>query len=475
MSATIRSYWTTARDGWNSFFFSETRPDALALIRIFLCAAVLIPVASRWPDAREIYSTDGVATPMAECYPGAMELPVLNGNAAVIAYTVVVFCLLTGLIGWQTRTSLAIAALGVIYFGLIDYASTLTKYTVIATHGLAILAFANSGAAWSVDAALDGDISGRSVRIPKWSIRVIQLFLALLYFATAVTKVRTPEYITGEHTIFWMQTNMNFAHPVGFWLSTHPILVVISSLTVVLWETVFPLLCWNRIAKGPLLAIGVLFHVTTYLLIGLAVFPLIMLSFYPAFLSSNRARAVFLTAQQWLQWRVEAPSLRWAGFAWAFPVALGLVIVSAVEAEYRLDPLGMRHSKPTLPEIPSAVALERLEETAPARPADYIWKVGLGDRSFANVVRNGNASFGPLDSPMLQVWCHAPHPDIFVHVDVVDDAEMVRMSDGLIITRGELRAIRPFALAGTLAPGNYAFVIRDDVGLIARRPFRVED
>lgn len=464
---------TSWRDAWNRFFFAESRADSLALMRVLLCAAVLIPIASRWTKVREIYSTDGVVTPLWEMYQTQIELPVLSGNAAVVAYTALVFCLFTALIGWQTRTSLAISAVLVIYFGLLDYAGTLTKYTVISMHGLLMLACSPSGAAWSVDAALKGDMSGSSVRIGVWPYRVIQLFLAILYFATAVTKARTPEYMTGEHTLFWMQTNMNFPHPVGYWLSTHPALLVISSYIVVIWEALFPAICWNRYTLRPTLALGVVFHLMTYLLLGLAIFPLIMLAFYPAFLNPAKARALWLRLRDMTIGMRDVPAIRFASYAWAFPLVLGLTLVTAVEAEYHFDPMGLRAPKPELPVIPKAVALERLQDTDPSRPAEFVHRVELGLTSFAGVVQSGRSTFKPFDSPILQVWAAEPHPDLYLHVDVVNEAEISVLHDGLVLPRGELRASIPFALAGNLMPGSYAFVLRDDVGVVARRPFRV--
>lgn len=472
MSRTDSSPTQTLWGSWNRFFFSETRLDSLALIRMLLCGVLLIPVASRWPHAREIYSSDGVITPLSAGFPGSTELPVLNGAAAVSLYTALVFFLVTGLIGWRTRLSLGLAAALLIYFGLLDLISTLTKYTVIASHMLAVLAFSRCGDVWSVDAWLRREpASGRGA---IWPIRVIQLFLAILYFATAVTKVKSPEFMSGEHTVFWMQTNMNHPHTMGYWLSMRPELVVFSSYLVVLWETVFCALCWNRRTLVPLLGLGIAFHLATYSLLGLAVFPLIMLSLYPAFVPPEKVRSGLMSLRVALSAKFAGlPAARIVAYSWAFPIVLGVTLVTAIEAEYHLDPMHERSSKPALPIIATDVANARLESSGPTSPAEWVYRVDVGNRSVAGVVGGESSVFQPDATVQLQMWYHSPHPDFYVHIDVHDESDQPIMQDGTIVTREQHRSTVPFSFANHLRPGNYTFVFRDSASLIARHPFQI--
>ena len=471
MATHVRAAFDGFANAWQKFFFSEVRLDSLALIRILLCGVLLIPIAGRWPHAREFYSADGVVTQFVDGFPVGWDLPVLNGPATVALYSAFVFFLIAGMIGWHTRMSLAIAAVLTLYFGFLDLVGTLTKYTIIATHILAILAFARSGAAWSVDALLGREPGNGRGAI--WPIRVIQIFLAILYFSTAITKVKSPEFMTGEHTVFWMQTSMHFAHPMGYWMSTHPQWVVVANFVVVLWETLFCVLCWNRRALLPLLGLGVVFHLATYTLLGLAIFPLITLALYPAFVSPERSRAVLMSLRNVLSRLPRFSTVRLTNYSWAFPFMLGVVIVTGVEAEYQLDPLGQRSPKPALPVIPHQVAQERLSETGPTSPSEWVYRVDVGDSSVAGVVCGDSHGFKADSTALLQLWLHTPHPDMYVYVDVHDSTDIAVMQDGIAITRGSSRHTVPFAFANNLRPGQYTFVFHDDLGLIASHPFTI--
>lgn len=471
MAAGQQSFWKRFSDGWNRFFFREVRLDSLALIRILLCGVLLIPVASRWPNVREVYSSDGVVTPLSAGYPGAYELPVLNGSAAVALYTGLVFFLIAGMVGWRTRLSLAVASGLLLYFGFLDLISTLTKYTIISCHMLAILACSRCGDVWSVDAWLQAEkCNGRGA---IWPLRVIQLFLAILYFATAVTKVKSPEFMSGEHTMFWMQTDMNYAHPMGYWLSTHPALVVVANYLVIVWEVLFVALCWDRKTLKPLLAAGVIFHIGTYTLLGLVVFPLVMLSLYPAFVSPERVRAVLLAIQRRVTNWPALPGLGIASHAWAFPLILGVMMVTAIEAEYHLDPMGSRAEKPALPALDPALAKTMLETTNPKEPSDWVHRIDVGKSIVAGVVGGESSTFKTDDTVQVQIWLQMPHPDMYVHIDIHDEADLPILRDGTAITRESHRYTVPYLFANNLRPGKYAFVFHDETSLIARHEFEI--
>lgn len=476
MARSKTSMWKELGEGWNRFFFTEGRLDSLALTRILLCSVLLIPVCARWPNVREVYSSDGVVTPLANGYPGAFELPVMGGTAAVAVYTALVFFLLTSLVGWRTRLSLGIAAGLLLYFGFLDLISTLTKYTVISAHMLIVLACSRCGEVWSVDAWLKGNVAGSKAMPPRaaiWPMRVIQLFLAILYFATAVTKVKSPEFMSGEHALFWFQTNMNYWHPMGYWLSTHPQWVIVSSYIVVLWETLFIGLCWNRKTLGPLLILGALFHLGTFLLLGLLIFPLVIMSLYPVFLRPEKVRAILLRATGYLSGPAGLPVFGLTRHAWAFPLLLGVVMVTGTEAEYRLDPSGYRSAKPQLPVLDRAAVESRLETSAPRLPSEWVHRVDIGKSIVAGVVCGEERRFTPNDTVQIQLWLYSPHPDMYVHVDVHDDADLPVMQDGTPITREAHRHTVPFYFANNLRPGRYAIVIRDEAQLIARHPFEI--
>ena len=124
----------------SSFFFAEETPFGLALVRICMCVACLLVTVPRWIHSRELYSTDGAPSPLALNYGYADLLPIPSGGGAVALMTILTFCCLTACIGWCTRASLAISAVLYTYLNLLDSISTMTKYSVITSHVLFLLA-----------------------------------------------------------------------------------------------------------------------------------------------------------------------------------------------------------------------------------------------------------------------------------------------------------------------------------------------
>ena len=454
------SAWTTASAAWTRFFHATERPDALALIRITLCAALLVGVLQRLPHARELVSTDGAAAPH---YP-VLDAWVPGGTLAVVLYAVLATALVAGLGGWQTRIALLTAAVLLPYLGLLDGLSSLTKYTIIGWHGLVILAAGPSGAAWSIDARF-----GRGqASVPVWPRRLVQLLLCVLYFATAITKVRTAAYHSGEHLTFWMLTDLNAAHPLGHWLATRPTLAIIASQIALVWEAMFCVLVWVRPLRRGVLAVGAAFHIGTFLLLGLWLFPLVMLALYPAFADADRARRWMLAAAASLP-RPRLAGLRPLASPTGLAVVTAIVAVTAIEAEYRIDPMDIRHPdrRPAAPQLSIEEAAKVLTPTGPLDVADWVYRADVGTTMAAGVVQSQSA-LGEGESPTLQVWVHQPHPDFVLQTDVVRVGGQDRaagkgqtLTESSVIVLREMRsAVHTIVPAVPLPPGRYAVSLK---------------
>lgn len=281
--------------GLRRFFYDSETPYGLALARMLLCAALLSMYLPRWPIAREIYSTDGATAQLGAGYGYLDFMPEFSGPVIMAMISLLVFSLVTAGIGFCTRVSLIIAGTLHTYFSLIDCVSTMTKYTVIATHIFVILSVSHCGALWSVDAWLKGRRRNwwpglpafEQPQFPVWPRRLIQLHIGLVYFGAAVTKMNTPTFLSGDQLQFWMQTHLNFPHPLGEFLSLYPVLLVAMSYVSLVWEVIFVFLIWNRMWRPWILAVGVLFHTMTVLTLGLMLFPVIMFVAYLAFVETS--------------------------------------------------------------------------------------------------------------------------------------------------------------------------------------------
>ena len=451
------------RAAWNQFFFREESPAPLALTRVLLCGAMLVPVASRWRHCRTLYSSDGAPAPIWEWWPGTTSLPVPGGGVCVLLYSLLVLCLACGLVGWRTRATLLTAAPLMLWFAMLDVTGTLTKYSVIAFHALLILACSRCGEAYSLDAALSGRPS--PTRVEAWPRRLLQLFLCVLYFATALTKIKSPEYLSGEHTLFWMRTEMNFPHPLGVWLSGRPLAVMLSCQLALFWEATFCGLIWVRPVRPLVVALGVAFHAGTALLLGLWVFPLVMLALYPVLADPEAVRRLMDAAA------ARVPALRLPGrdLAWVAPVVLGLTLAGAVQAERLVGPHGPR---PELPPIADGDARRLLSGTPQTAPADWVWDCRLGTTTAGGWAVGPSSGFRPGQTIQLQLCLVRPHADFTVTVRLEDGTGQTVDSATRLVRREQTRWTLPWTLADD-ARGDYRFVLECDGEVIAQVRFGI--
>jgi hypothetical protein len=124
----------TKRNAFSEFFFAEEVPYGMAFVRMLLPMVLLLVMVPRWIHARELFSLDGAAAPLADNYGYFDFVPVPGGTLAVALATLLVATLVTSSLGWCTRLSLCVSLILYTYLNLLDCLSTLTKYSAIAAH-----------------------------------------------------------------------------------------------------------------------------------------------------------------------------------------------------------------------------------------------------------------------------------------------------------------------------------------------------
>jgi HTTM domain len=502
------------------FFHGEETPFNLALVRIFLPLALLVPMVPRWFRARELFSTDGATTPLWNGYGWPNLLPEVPGTVAVIFMTVLLLTLVTASIGWCTRLSLVISFLLYTYVNLVDAISTMTKYSVIASHVLLILSMSQCGLVWSVDSWLRkrklrrvteaggfrakapgteagsfGNVAGFGPpRVPMWPRRLLQFLIGFVYFGAAITKLHTPAYFSGDQLLTWMLTNVNYSNPFGEYLSLFPAALVLIAYITVVWEILFVFLAWRGWGRTCILTIGVVFHVMTTLTLGLIVFPMVCLSIYFAFLNERDLLRISIACRR--VWRrvagrsraragrraAAAPAFAPPPKSRAFPVPspavfaalLAVVAIVGVETEYRLDPYGER--RPEGPYVlkqldTEFVEHELLAEPVPIRPEDVVHNLDAGTIVVGGQLLDARKEFRQGEILTAQATLNSPHEDMWVECVLRDDGDNELASKPATIPREMLRTSFTFPLSDALEPGTYYLVLKCAGRDVIRRTF----
>jgi hypothetical protein len=271
-----------------AFWCALESPRVVAIMRMTLAGILLFDATERWPFIVELYSTAGLPMPL---HAGTVfEPPSLSATMAVLLFSLKLFVLLAVLIGWQTRLSLVAAFVLVGWLGLLDYIGSFKKYSVIALHLLFLLSLTNSGGVWSIDRWRNCRRDFAPSQSPLWPRRLMQILLCSIYLGAVITKVRRRDFATGDLLMFSLLDERWGGGWLGQWLSTQPHLLVLASMTTILFEIAFPLLIWIPPLRRPMILCGILFHVSMAVSMSLAIFTPIMLVLLLAFVDESDLR-----------------------------------------------------------------------------------------------------------------------------------------------------------------------------------------
>ena len=482
-----------------NFFFALEVPYGLALLRIAFPLVLMGMVLPRWHVARELYSTDGAPAQLSVGYGYMDMLPEFSGTIVVALYGIMVFSMVCSSIGWCTRPSLIIFAILFTYFTMMDYVSSMTKYTVIATHVLTILALSQCGSLWSVDSWLagrkkhswPGEPSIAYEKFPAWPRRLIQIFIGVVYFGAAITKMHTPLFFTGDMLQYWMQTHINFKHPIGEYVSLYPILLVAFAYVTIVWEIMFVFLCWKSSWRLVILPIGICFHFMTTLTLGLLMFPMVCYCTYLTFMDEEDYRLIakgFRRACRQSSWLKSAVAqittvrerignpIGWQTSAKAaFVFSLALFAVGTVEVERWLDLYGERRpeGKYALTQIEPEEVAKLMAPTEPLRVKDRFLAVDTGSVLVGDRLANHRAQFRQGEMVIAQCNLIPPHEDMYVEFKLHDSENRIVSSQGNIATREQFRTNFNYALTESTPPGEYTLVVESAGQPVLRRKFVV--
>jgi len=488
------------------WFYAEEPPYGMAMMRIVLPLVLLIDTCFRHPWAREFYSTDGAPSPLDVNFQQAGMVFIPGGTLAVALHAILIAALVASSLGWFTRISLVLATFLYTWFGLLDALSTLTKYTVIASHLLLLLTLSNCGALWSLDSlrrrrASASDAEMPRVAAPIWPARLIQVLVAVVYLGAAITKMHTPAFFNGDQLMYWTMTYVNNIHPLGDWLSQHPLVLSVFGYITIVWEIAFifvvfhpgrsQLVWYKWVAIG----IGAFFHFMTMFTLGLYIFPLVMFASYLAFV--EQAEWEWLSSRDWLGWvpvwasRVQQSCLDWFGAllddarggqrpAMAYGMVLALAAVVAVGWERIRDPYQVNGAQGPLalqPMSEEEVAAVFGPERA-IRASDKLLALDLGTVQVGEHLAGNRREFFQGEKMLAQVTLTPPHEDLWLDCWLQESRESAVEGErvpgrsvakvGVPVGRELLRANFYFNLDESLPPGEYFLRLRagrDEIGL----------
>lgn len=148
------------------------------------------------------------------------------------------------------------------------------------------LIFAPAGAAISVDRLIRmwRGMEGANIEPrPPWAQRMIQLELALVYFATFCWKLKGAPWLQGTAMFYIYHLDEFKRFPVPSWL-LHPVMLKLESWAVLALEFSLGVLIWVKKLRHTLLALGLLLHLCLEYSLNIPMFQWDILSAYVLFI-----------------------------------------------------------------------------------------------------------------------------------------------------------------------------------------------
>ena len=175
-------------------------------------------------------------------------------------------------LGCCYRLCIVLFFLGFTYVELLDQANYLNHYYFISLlSGLMI--FLPAHRAWSIDAWRKPML--RATTTPAWTLNVLRFQVAVVYFFAGLAKVNADWLLHAQPLRLWLAARGDL--PVlGSWLNELWVAYA-GSWCGALFDLTIPFLLLHRRTRGPAYLAVVVFHVATWLLFHIGMFPWIMM------------------------------------------------------------------------------------------------------------------------------------------------------------------------------------------------------
>lgn len=189
----------------------------------------------------------------------------------VVVTTAAISAFLIG-IGLLYRLSAFIFFLSFTYLELLEKSWYLNHYYFVSLVAfLLILVPANR--AFSLDAKLRPNL--KATMVSNWTILIIKLQLCCVYFFGGVAKIKSDWLFEAQPLKIWLRARTDL--PLLGWLFDYDITPYIFSWTGMFYDLLIPFLLWNRKSRPIAYLLVLFFHIVTYALFNIGMFPWLMI------------------------------------------------------------------------------------------------------------------------------------------------------------------------------------------------------
>jgi Vitamin K-dependent gamma-carboxylase len=298
---------------WNTFFFAKQSPTPIALFRIAYGGLVIATLLLLRPDWLTWYGPHAwISLPTMQMVEPGRRLNLFTIMPQTDGWIDALFWVFLGsaillAVGCLTRINSVIVFLCL---------TSIQQRNLFITHGgdtfLRVagffLIFAPAGAAFSIDRLVRIWRKTEGAVIPPespWAQRMIQIQLALLYFASFCWKLKGQTWLQGTALYYVYHIDALKRFPVPAWL-LRPTMLKWGSWSALALEFSLGVLIWVKEFRYLLLALGLLFHLCLEYSLNIPLFQWDILSAYILFVDP----ADISRARNWIGLRVAGHRVR---------------------------------------------------------------------------------------------------------------------------------------------------------------------
>ncbi len=204
-----------------------------------------------------------------------------------IMYFIVSVCGLSALfigLGFLYRISTIVFFLSFTYLELIEKSWYLNHYYFVSLVAF-LLICVPAHRRFSLDSRIKSDLQLNTV--PNWTIVILKLQLCCVYFFGGIAKLNSDWLLNAQPLKIWLKARVDL--PILGSLFEYDITPYLFSWSGMLYDLIIPFLLWTKKTRPIAYVFVVFFHVITYALFNIGMFPWLMIF----------GSLIFITKQEW--------------------------------------------------------------------------------------------------------------------------------------------------------------------------------
>ncbi|TSC60806.1 MAG: HTTM domain protein [Candidatus Peregrinibacteria bacterium Greene0416_62] len=275
---------------WHRFFLEPIAPHSLAVMRIALGGTLIALWLRYLPHVDVFFSNQGLALPYWEPQAGSLSILLTHPafGIALMLYGLLLIASIGILLGWHFRFCSALAALMLVYFGLLSFHNFLASWGRLLFFTLMILGMSGADKTYSLRMRRKKESWSAWEAVPAWPQRIIAIQITMTYLGVGLQKAYLPDWQSGEILAFAFVNGWStpLAHSIAQW--NLPMVFYDSAvITVKVLHGLLPIGLWiPRYQRWCFLA-GAMFHIGVTLIMGMWWF-LLLIPLYAAFVDLKR-------------------------------------------------------------------------------------------------------------------------------------------------------------------------------------------